>query len=375
MGGTIRGRIECFNNIISSSAGLNVFKNIFEHYNNHPLATLVALQFGGGTGTDYHDGGNPWGEGNAFFVFKMAASALRNWDYYVLFQLAGNAAFGAAPGNPGLCNGTTQSTSFMDIGCAVMIGIGGDQNPWNGTSVGDGTDTKGTPVWVIPGAGTELRIVGPRSNGPARTHATNRENTVELFDTSIMLRAASENNRYHIFGDDDHLIIMMDEDDNNNYSLFALDVYDPNPGATIDRPMLMVRDTILPLATASIGTTTGNSATLEGGISINASFRPNYHFDRNLVVSAAEQPSVFTGANVFDVLPLSIRGSSSKGHLGYTRFIQEAADVATHDEDSTRRLVALSTAALADAKIIVPWDGTTVPKSGVTKEGVAFTNP
>jgi hypothetical protein len=386
VGGTIRGRIECFNNagIVSSSEGRNAFKNIYEHYNNHPLATLVALNYGGGSGTDYHDGGNPWGEGNAFFVFKMAASSLRTWSYYVLFQLAGNSAFGSAPGNPGLCNGTTQSTSFMDIGCAVAIGVGGDEDPWNGTSVGDGTDTKGTPVWVAPSGGSAVYVL-PRSNNPTGTHATNKENTMEIFDTSIYLRAAVESNRYHIVGDDDHLLILMDEDDNNTYSAFLIDVFSPNPDLTLTHPMVMLRDNSLPYNPASnFGSQAGSDAARDGGVIVagaDVAKDPvvGVMGDSPDVLAAANEPNTFKSSNVFDVLSWQLRGGGTGGEpvgfLGYTNFMREAHDMNTHDENSTRRLVAFGDAVLASRKLVVDWDGTTVPKSGVTKEGVTFTNP
>jgi len=147
--GTLVGNADVsFNFASSPDANQAVFTAIWRFFNgvmrSSSYAQLVAVNYGSGGGsTNYADENNPFGE-NAFQVWRLpSGSSLCPVDVYVMFQWADSSAFGSSPGDPGLLNGGTAD----GVGVAVAYRDDGG-SPWNGTTVGSGSDTKGTPVWT-----------------------------------------------------------------------------------------------------------------------------------------------------------------------------------------------------------------------------------
>lgn len=242
MAGTIYGKIDCRSN----SGGGNernqeVFKNIFDFFERLVTVgycTRIALQYGsGGTGTDYHDEANPFGE-NAFAVFRFNGvtsgnaasqrdgSTYPDIDMYILIQWADVATWGGAPGDdwyPGLVKA---SSSLDGVGIAFTWRTDG-ASPWGGSTNNDGTDAKSDPVWV---GGTALRCF-PVSNH--WDHATSKQNTHHLMDTSandVVVNAVANADGIviELAGDSDPLY--------GNIGLFICGVYEPLPDAEVDFP-------------------------------------------------------------------------------------------------------------------------------------------
>src|SRR5687768_3165624 len=104
MSGTIVGKVDCKLTAITANGQQEFFKTIYDFMQQMVTAghcTRIALQHGAsGTGTDYFDGANPFGE-NAFGVWRFNGSP----QFYLLLQWAFSASFGTTPGNPGALNG------------------------------------------------------------------------------------------------------------------------------------------------------------------------------------------------------------------------------------------------------------------------------
>ncbi len=236
MSGTVVGVVDCLHDsaLVAAAADRqqNGFINVYDFMQRNVTvgnATLHASNFGsGGTGFDYHDGVNPAGE-NAWAVFKFLASAstVRTTDFYVLIQYAEFAGFGAAPGDPGELDGD----SGFDDGVGIMMAYREDNgDPWNGTTLANGADTKGTPVW----AGTGLHVLSEINETGASS--TNKESCDQLFDPG-----SGTPSRIWCIGDADGMIFMEDgANDNTLNNVLYLGVYTPRADLTIPNPYVMI---------------------------------------------------------------------------------------------------------------------------------------
>lgn len=172
MSGTIRGRIGIWfpgegadgDTSVEAVIAQGVFTNLYEFFDAHPNATILATQFGSG-GDENISSGTPgiglFGEDpqhwmrNAFFLVRMEPTGSRSFPYYLLWQWADNDNFGDSPGNPASIDDDSNGRD-LSIGVALAVGEGGDDpdfNPWTGSMNADGADTKGSTVWDAP-AGT-----------------------------------------------------------------------------------------------------------------------------------------------------------------------------------------------------------------------------
>ncbi|GAG01765.1 unnamed protein product, partial [marine sediment metagenome] len=234
MSGTIRGTIDAYTNETTEFKDTaNIFKTYFDAFESHPNMTRIAMQYGlSGTGTDYWDDANPFGR-NCFVVWRMETSAARAWPYYLIMQTnswgGGGSTFGIAPGDPGSNGlGSSSNSSYLSIGMA--IGIGGDLDPWNGSTNNDGTDSKGGSaafplgndglgrVWRTPAGGTGLLML-PRSNNAGGDNVATAREMI-----GVQSQGSPSQTRYHIVMDDDNIWVASDgaDDGDCRHGMFGL---------------------------------------------------------------------------------------------------------------------------------------------------------
>jgi hypothetical protein len=382
VGGQVRGKIECFLNEGSGSNNAQAFfTSLYNFLVGHPNMSLIARNAGAGQGAaniGYYDGSTPFGT-NAWAIFKFLATAggggPRSFDYYLLIQHANGGAFGSSPGDPGLLLGGGGGGGGA-VGIQAAIGVGGDGNPWNGAGATLGGNTKGTPVWVSPSAGTLAHVL-PRSNGSGGAHSTNRENCASLF---AQTSSTSPKARAHFVADDDSLAIAVDVGDDNAYNLTYIGPFIVRSGLALPYPLLLVStgDTGLPLQVGqSYGPVSGSTAQ-EGGavhrdnnVGVRAIFMERLN---NIVNTTTIQPNRIFATPQFDEFPVPfyIDESPFEGYLGQVDFVREVGNIATHDTSSDKLRMVVGPATLGSVKMTIPWDGSTTPKSGITRQGIDF---
>lgn len=384
MAGQIRGKIEM---LINEGNGHNnaqaLFKGLYDFFIAHPKVTLVARQAGAGRAAGdvgYYDSATPFGN-NAFFVVKMgktngdAPLGPRAFDYYVLVQWAdGNNGLNTAPGNPGLGNGSSSSQSAGKVGIALAIGVGGDENPWNGAGASLGAHTKGTPVWKIPAGGTHVHVL-PRSNNAGGSHPTNREN-LSLFFSQFAFTGGTKV-RAHAIADDDSFVLLVDNDDDNTYGVTYAGVFTVRQGLTLPIPFLMMSSGIPLSAGTGYGETAGTSGFQGGAVhrDSNIGVRQLVMERLNILVNTtANQPNRLFPTAEFDEFPIACALSEipHAGFLGQIDFLRELGNIATHDSSADKKRVIIGDNNVGTVKLSVPWDGATTPKSGITRQGLDF---
>jgi hypothetical protein len=383
MSGQIRGKIECFLNEGNGNNNAQAFfTSLYNFLAAHPNMTLIARNAGASqaaANVGYYDSATPFGN-NAWAVFKAAATSgsggPRNFDYYLLIQYAIAYGFGSAPGNPGLViNGTGNSDGIVAIQAA--IGVGGDGNPWKGTGATLGSNAKGSPVWGAPTGGTFAHVF-PRSNNPGGSHATNRENCAYLFSQYQYYSPAKA--RAHLLADDDSLVIALDVDDANAYRLTYLGPFTARQGLALPYPLIMVStgNNVLPFQVGqSYGPPQGNywqeggAVHRDNNIGVRQIFMERLN---NIVNSTLIQPNRIFATPQFDEFPVAfyIDESPFEGYLGQLDFVREVGNIATHDTSSDKLRMVVGSSTLSAVKMTIPWDGSTTPKSGITRQGIDF---
>lgn len=393
MAGTPVGSVDHLipNNLSVADGQQNFFKIVYDFFNvtmvGAGYATRMNLSFGaGGTGTDFHDGANPFGE-NAWALFRMDSSASRPGggsalgDYYVLLQWADSDSFGLSPGDPGQIQG--------GIGDGVAIAAafredGGD--PWaaRGTAHdnNDGTDRKGLvagtgPVWV-PGAST-VHVLSV-ANSPGGADATNKDNMHRIDDLSSSNTFA----RIHCVGDADSFFITVDVGDNGTYggTIFT-GLYTPRDGLTVPYPIVSLgEETALPFSegTQVYGTVNGTSNN-EGGLVgrlISDGVGPfGLQGTDPLLFTASGtfQPNQQSDPPELDGLPIRLARLGNR--VGYVGNIETNVMAAVFNIASNQNNIGFTRAYFGSSnslslKLSVPWTGVAAPGLNGTRGGIQF---
>lgn len=330
---------------------------------------LVASNYGsGGTGTDFHDGANPFGE-NAWAVFNFPNSLPT--PFHLLIQWADAASFGAAPGAPGLCNG---SPSTDGVGCMVALREDG-ASPWGGTTGSPGSDTKGTPVWTA--GGSTLHVLA-RSNAPglpAGAFATNKENThlIEDYSTNAI-------NRLHMVGDADGIMLVVGTTNAGAYKGYYMGRYELRAGLSLPHPYVMI-----PTATSV--------PWVVGASNIYGNIAGSYGSQGGLLGRAGDGVRSFTLENSAPWFDSSYQpnGVPSPSELdagkwalfqrevvsGLVGFLPEALvsavyGVAFHETNAANTRAYMGTVAAAAIKFSIPWDGGAPPGTVGVRTGRQF---
>lgn len=387
MGGTIRGTIDAWTQETTEfQDSSNIFTTLFNAIEAHPNTTRIALQYGlGGTGTNYWDVASPFGR-NCFAVWRMNTSGARAWPYYIMMQSAngdGSAAtLGAAPGDP--CtqiSGTSNVAGHVVM--QVAVGINGDENPWNGSSANDGTDSKGGSaalpvggdgngtVWRHPDAGGSNVLVFPRSSSLGGSeNATMREAMAVYYSTTAVSQ------RYSIIMDDDSIWITSDPGGGGDVRHTCIGIINPHADLTVDRPLVAFQmGNIMP--TSTIAETQGGVAFPDSSDVVTGPVR-NVRIDYPGAWTAGSQPNPLFIPSQYDLTPLTLRIEEPPingiiGNFGASDgFFQFCFDVPVNSTNIGKTRMVLGSATTGTWKPCMPWDGVTIPGTNVTRQGITF---
>jgi hypothetical protein len=380
MAGIAKGKVNCYFMSLSASTDTrDSYVALYKFLTD--LATagyteLVSLQWGtAGTGMQLSDEGTANPGLNSFYVFRFLPSPQRTWSWYILVQWSYGATFGNAPGNPGLANNDngTASNGTIGVACAIALtSLGADANPWAGTVLGDGTDTKAATVWAAPALGS--LYVFPRSNNPGGAHNTNKENT-----TPYVWTPATAEKRYSFFADRDNLIITGSNAYDTVIWLYQ-GIYVPLEGLTPTVPFVQIgyHDNFLD-PSVICGTITG--ASKGGGI-----FSPIDNSVRTVIYSSTGEDDTYKNqpnrqfsnrTQVENPIPVYIYESTTidsyQGCLGFLDpIIKQTYGVPNHSTLDSKTRIILGYNSVNARKVTLPWDGVTIPLSNYTKSGVNY---
>lgn len=379
MSGTLCGILDAYvYETANQQRAFGPFKVIFEFFERMVAvgnAARVALQWGnGGSGTDWMDGAAPFGE-NAFFVYKLLASAssLRSTDLYVLIQWAYSDAWGASPGNP--CKFDNSTTGD---GVAIQMAFREDGgNPWAGTTNNDGSDTKAATVWTAGGSVLHVldRCCSDTAVGTPGACVTNKENMLYLCNVNY------DHGRTHCVGDADGFVIFTSETGNlgspSNYFMTYGGVYVPRAGMTITNPYLMVAEhTSATVQLAAPGTVVGtyNASTYyEGGCLNNIPTDKVQTFALQsfyVLHNLAFQPNMQIAGGEFDRMPILVVAyeGSTKGLIGqiYPTILSSVYGLPMETTNAAKTVAYLGTTDIDGQQFAIPWDGGDAPGVNTT---------
>lgn len=339
---------------------------------------LIALQFGdGGTaGPDIDPILHPdFGEG-AFFVVRFkktgesGTSTLRQHSIYLLGQFFGNGTNGGTLGAPAA--GVDGGNTTIGIQTVTATNLAGaDTNPWTGTSLKDGSDTKGAtpgvgPVWD---AGAGNVYVQPRANAPGGPGATARQYVSRLFAQSDANSGVPATwAKAHFFADDDTFKSAVD--------YFSSDAYDITVSG-----LVTPRSGILPPVTQSIyfrGNPDTDVDRVEGVLCrVTGSTWQIMDFCNYVPHWTLQpfQPNVQADPADYEDFPVIVRCNESPyyGYLGIAdtmRYASNRTQMSLNTPMTTIHLGADLT--LNNHRWLLPWDGVTDPGSGLTVSGTMF---
>lgn len=376
MAGPIKGSIEHYiaASLTTGSAQM-MFVNCYNFLNNNTgtlgiqrIAYNTGSQDTGMTqfrGMNYYDQANPAGQ-NAWACFRFLSASV---PYDVLIQWTGATSFGTAPGSPAQALNTSATNCFAVAVAQSTSSV----DPWNGSRLNNGNDTKGTPVWIS----SSNVVYYPRSNDTTRagTHGSSKQNMAAA--TSL----GSLELRCHFVADYDNFVILWDASNDTTYGFFAMLKYTPMSGVVADVPYFSIQDSAIPATAGTIygnlggtigGGTSWPSVTTSGSISVTVE-----RLGTNLFVNTTCQPNRMYSTQKFDEFPIFMGGFESPNQVGmlgqHSEFMREVYNIATHNTNETgTRAVFGGSTTQATIHYTIPWHSGTTPGTGIAKTGVQF---
>lgn len=379
MSGPIRGSIEHYfaGSGQSTGSAQSVFISCFNFLNDN-TGTLGIQRLAYNTGSqntgmgqfrdmNYYDQTNPAGD-NAFACFRFSSASN---PYEILIQYTGNAnSLGTAPGAPALLVGSAPTSVF-----AIAFGQCLVSSSWNGTTLNNGNDRKGTPVWV---SGSDVAYY-PRSNDHRRTggHAAQKQNMMGVNSFTNV------DYRLHMVADYDNFVMLLDQSADTTYMMWAMLKYVPVVDLTASLPYCSFYTQTVPMAVTTVYGAVAGTSTDQGGISfpdLITSGTVSLGSDRigtTFFQAAAAQPNRMFGTQRFDEYPLYLGGLESPNQVGlagqHFDFVREVYNIATHDTNlSGTRAVFGGSLTLATTRYTIPWHSGTTPGTGVSRNGIQF---
>ena len=409
---TIKGKIET-RILGGSNANNETFVTVYNFFNSLSSigVTRIAYNRGnGGTGMTYWDQGSPPGNcawalfrfGNAmipFYVLLQGCNITQEYGYYYT-----NYA-GCTPCVNSDADSNHRNGFYSHMAIAIAMRLDGT-SPWNGTTVNTGTDTKGSPVWT-PG-GSSLAI-WPRCNAVGGTQATNRE-AVTTITTSV--NSTDFNYRYysyaggriHMLADENNIYLAFDAGANASYSNFYFGKYIPRNGVNPQIPYVMLNNAAIstsatnrkaPFANNSHGAISNTTPNWYDGVGDGGVCHPNATL--GVKIAWNEYPSIYylsnrsSGAgyenwyhpnkvmafnnrfNIFKSI-VCLNEHPYFGILGEIDFFKIAYKLPTHSLINNKQylVVGIDDNYEPNIKNLIPWDGITMPGSGISREGISF---
>ena len=343
------------------------------------------------TSRTYPDGNLPFGRG-AHAVWRINTSSTRNWEWYLYTQVvSGSAAVANESFNSPIVH-YSYANMFNDssargviMQAAVCFSGSTSFNPWNGT-ISQGNSTAGTPRWVS-GALDRTLYVLPRSNDLGGTHATNRNNSIDMF-----YKASSATQlRYNFIFDGDA------------FSFYYVDVATPNAYVPIYVGPFELRNSLtgsgictgsygftmyrgynanIPILATNFGDTAGSNFDPQGGIAIpiGTLVSGSKGAIANITQtfgSTTYQPNYYTGK--YDEFPvmIGVNENPNFGLLGQFNYGLMRVVVGTLSNDSvsdlSRAVFASGLGTIGNRMISVPWTGSLAPAASYSRSGSNFT--
>lgn len=399
MSGTVTGSIEHRTTAAAGSGVRDAFAATVRYFDSRLDMTRIASYAGNGA-----SGGNyqAFGTINANTIRGYSGDAAYSgegawgvWRWnradgvvmYICIQWGSNSSgFQPGFGAPGILSST------YGVGIQIALDTSGG-NPWNGTDstgvassppLNNGSDRKGGfssgsagvgPVWVANG-GTLL--VWPRSNGIGGTYVTNKQ----AF-TNIQRENGTAGCRFNVMGDDDSIWVSADSTLSQNYDIFYFGPFTPRtgivPGTGGGYVMFERCYVSTDLDWNTIVGTTGGTTTEEGGVCWDTSkdVRSFYYSSLSGVTTSTFQPNPQVAE--WDELDIYLRASDATPPTQYGLVgkidpanLSLVYAIAVQDTNLGLTKVAFGPPTFSYGKVLMPWDGVTVPGSGVTQAGVQF---
>ena len=382
MAGTIVGSIDHAVTVLAPTVHQNLFVNAYNFFATQMVGaghcTLVASNFGsGGTGFDYQDGANPAGE-NAWACFRFPNTAT---PFDILIQWADTAAFGAAPGNPGLLQG---NNAGAPDGVGIVAALREDgTDPWGGTTGSPGSDTKGATVWT-PGGSVVHSLM--RSNNLGGSHNALKQNTAYL----LLDTAAGSPIRHHMWGDADGVFFLTTRVA-DTYLGEYIGKYNPPLSLTVPHPYVHVTNVLSntvvywPLgSTNAYGTLTGNSSAAEEGGILSVPLSDGVVAAGLSAVSLGIADAIFTPNQLYatpslehesiSVFKQELGTSTRRGLAGVLpeSLVASVYNVATHETNAAGTRAYMGSTVVASRKWSVVWDGGSPPGTLNVRQGRQF---
>ena len=354
-----------------------IFKTLFDFLEAHPGTTRIALYYGDtgagafGTGTDYHDGAAPFGD-DAFAVWRFDTNGGRAWPFYIMVSCP-SAENGKASGELQKEGANTTSSSGYVI-VSACVGVGGDENPWNGSENDDGTDTTGTPVWANPGGGGTNYHPMPASNrATSGSDAATGNNGLEIYFLSAPVAAT----RFHFLADDDNFVWVADMSDNNStVRVGHIGIYEPPSHLTPDRPFVAFRATMEWAEITTYGPETGGIANPDSTDLDPSVVRLDLGWDATQFTTAlqpsevGDTPDSYVPQRVQIMNDLDVGFRGFYGHL--PTLIEACHNIPAGDVDAALERVAIGQNVATLKALVQMGDGSTTPGTGTTRAGTAF---
>jgi hypothetical protein len=376
MAGTITGVIEARPNTSNEfRVSGTIFKTLFDFIEGLAGTTRISLYYGDtsgafGTGTDYEDGAAPFGN-KCFAVWRFDTNAGRSWPFYV--ALACPSFRAGQSGSDWQTEGASAVNSTGYVQVAACIGIGGDENPWNGTTNNDGTDTVGTPRWKVPASGgTSYQPIPSSNRATSGTDAATGNNSLRIF-----IHGTATTARHHVFADDDTIVFATDEADGGaNQRLVYIGAYEPADHITPDRPFIGASWLMNPSAASILGHETGGLANPDSTDLDPATIRFDYGWETAFMSTSRQPDELADSGPAFIPQRVTIDTDDNVGLRGmvgwFSPMIQACYNIPAGDTDTTLSRLVWGEGATATSKFLIPWDLTTTPGTGTTREGISF---
>lgn len=344
------------------------------------------------TGMGFWDSGQTSGE-NAWACFKFASASI---PFYMLIQYSNydtsnginGQTLGAFPGNPGVINGTGWSSG---LGIAFAMDDNGG-NVWNGTTLNNGNDIKGFPVWVSSSI-TGTLFTFPRANSDGGTYATNREDLAGFGYNSYndVNSIKCSGARAHFLLDQNNFLALLDVAYVGSYYATYFGKYDMRPDITSSLPpyvMISTTNPSNPMPATGVGTiygpVNGNNSNADGGVvfpilggSPNATQGVkgvSIDVVSSFLLDARWHPNGGFNPAKYDLYPpfLAIQESPLFGFVGRINFWNYCFGLPSQATDSTKTRAVFGSGNQASAKMLVPWDGVSSPGQGADRLGRQF---
>jgi hypothetical protein len=410
---TVHGTIECripaglYTVSGTSNANNEFFISLYNAFNNLSSigVTRIAYNKGnGGTGMTYWDQGSPPGNG-AWALFRFGNATI---PFYVLIQGANLTTYDSfsytnySGCTPCLSVHASYNTGYYNnVSIAVAMRLDGT-SPWGGTTVNTGTDTKTSPVWT-PGSST--LAVFPRCNSVGGSQATNKESAscITFANTIGNVSCPNIGCRLHLLADENNFLIVTDANNDSSSAFTYFGKYVPRPGITPQIPYVMLCNPYEgnplsyltfpppplayygPVSYTGLTPSAASGAFFDGGIvhptaSNGVKTAVIDHLVINNYTSTQQMSPSRIGNGRFDMFPIYVGmfESTHVGILGTLCFMRFSAGMVSGWTSPDKKLVAFGNNSYSaqsyhtGQKLIVPWDGATIPFTGITRLGINF---